>query len=120
MDLRFTPEEEAFRLEIRAWVRDNLPKDISDKVHRSIRLTKADLQRWAQILGAKGWLGWGWPKEHGGPGWNSIQKHLPADATQEDVEQLRAAFGGGQPVHQPRPPGPAGRYARDHLSAAGT
>jgi alkylation response protein AidB-like acyl-CoA dehydrogenase len=81
MDLRFTPEEEAFRQEIRAWVRDNLPKDISDKVHRSIRLTKADLQRWAKILGARGWLGWGWPKQHGGPGWNSIQKHLFEEET---------------------------------------
>ena len=32
MDLAFTPEEQAFREKIRAWVRDNLPKDISDKV----------------------------------------------------------------------------------------
>ena len=81
MDLRFTPEEEAFRQEIRAWVRDNLPKDISDKVHRSIRLTKADMQRWAKILGAKGWLGWGWPKQFGGPGWNAVQKHLFEEET---------------------------------------
>ena len=81
MDLRFTPEEEAFRQDVRAWVRDNLPKDISDKVHRSIRLTKADLQRWAKILGGKGWLGWGWPKQFGGPGWNAVQKHLFEEET---------------------------------------
>jgi alkylation response protein AidB-like acyl-CoA dehydrogenase len=81
MDLRFTPEEEAFRQDVRAWVRDHLPKDISDKVHRSIRLTKEDLQRWAKILGGKGWLGWGWPKQHGGPGWNAVQKHLFEEET---------------------------------------
>src|SRR5689334_22671435 len=76
MDLAFTPEELAFREQIRAWVRENLPKDISDKVRNSIRLTREDMQRWAKILGAKGWLGWGWPKQFGGPGWNAVQKHL--------------------------------------------
>jgi len=34
------------------------------------------MQRWAKILGQKGWLGWGWPKQFGGPGWNAVQKHL--------------------------------------------
>ncbi|HEX6703471.1 MAG TPA: acyl-CoA dehydrogenase family protein [Albitalea sp.] len=76
MDLNFTPEEQAFRAEIRAWVAENLPKDISHKVHNALRLTKDDSQRWTQILGKKGWHGWGWPKEFGGPGWNAIQRHL--------------------------------------------
>ena len=76
MDLNFTPEEQAFRMQIRQWVAENLPKDISHKVHNALRLSRDDLQRWAKILGAKGWLGWGWPKAFGGPGWNAIQKHL--------------------------------------------
>ena len=76
MDLEFTPEEQAFRAEIRAWVADNLPHDISHKVHHALHLTKDDLQRWARILGKKGWHGWAWPKEFGGPGWTAIQRHL--------------------------------------------
>jgi alkylation response protein AidB-like acyl-CoA dehydrogenase len=76
MDLRFTPEEQAFREEVRAWVAANLPADISHKVHNALRLTRDDLQRWARILGAKGWLGYGWPKEFGGPGWSAVQRHL--------------------------------------------
>ena len=76
MDLAFTPDEQAFRKEIRTWVHDNLPTDISHKVHNALRLSKDDMQRWARILGAKGWLGHGWPKEFGGPGWNAVQKHL--------------------------------------------
>jgi alkylation response protein AidB-like acyl-CoA dehydrogenase len=76
MDLNFTPEELAFREQIRAWVRANLPSDISHKVHNALRLSRDDLQRWARILGAKGWLGWGWPAEFGGPGWTAVQKHL--------------------------------------------
>ena len=63
MDLAFTPEELAFREEIRAWVKANLPADISQKVHSAMRLTRDDLQRWAKILGKKGWLGWGWPQQ---------------------------------------------------------
>ena len=81
MDLAFTSEEQAFREKIRAWVRDNLPKDISDKVRNSIHLTRDDQQRWAKILGKQGWHGWGWPKEFGGPGWNAIQKHLFEEET---------------------------------------
>ena len=76
MDLAFTPEEQHFREDIRTWVGANLPADIADKVHNALHLTREDMQRWAKILGKKGWLGHGWPKEFGGPGWNSVQKHL--------------------------------------------
>ncbi|MEG0151045.1 MAG: acyl-CoA dehydrogenase family protein [Comamonas sp.] len=76
MDLAFTPEEQSFREEIRTWVRAHLPEDIAHKVRNDLHLTRDDLQRWAKILGKKGWLGYGWPKEFGGPGWSAIQKHL--------------------------------------------
>jgi len=76
MDLNFTDDELAFRQEIRKWVANNLPAEISHKVHNALRLTREDMQRWARILGKKGWLGWGWPQQFGGPGWNAIQKHL--------------------------------------------
>ncbi|BDT73078.1 putative acyl-CoA dehydrogenase FadE17 [Comamonadaceae bacterium OS-4] len=76
MDLAFTPEEQAFREEVRTWVHAHLPADIAHKVHNALELTREDHQRWAKILGAKGWLGFGWPKEFGGPGWTAIQKHL--------------------------------------------
>ncbi|MFN5048523.1 acyl-CoA dehydrogenase family protein [Roseateles sp.] len=76
MDLKFTPQELAFRAEVRQWVAENLPQDISDKVHKALRLSKDDLQRWARILGKQGWHGWAWPKQFGGPGWNAVQRHL--------------------------------------------
>jgi alkylation response protein AidB-like acyl-CoA dehydrogenase len=76
MDLSFTPEEQGFREEVRAWVRANLPQDIAHKVHNALHLTREDHQRWARILGQKGWLVYAWPKEFGGPGWNAVQKHL--------------------------------------------
>ncbi|MEO5672928.1 MAG: acyl-CoA dehydrogenase family protein [Ramlibacter sp.] len=76
MDLAFTPEEQKFREDVRAWVRGNLPPEISHKVHNALRLSRDDMQRWARILGKKGWLGYGWAKQFGGPGWNAVQKHL--------------------------------------------
>ena len=76
MDLAFTPDEQQFRLDIRAWVRDNLPADTAHKVHNALRLSRDDLQGWAKILGKKGWLGHAWPRQFGGPGWNAVQKHL--------------------------------------------
>jgi alkylation response protein AidB-like acyl-CoA dehydrogenase len=76
MDLAFTPEEQQFREDIRSWVGANLPKELSYKVHNDLNLTRDDMQSWAKILGKKGWLGYGWSKEFGGPGWNAVQKHL--------------------------------------------
>jgi alkylation response protein AidB-like acyl-CoA dehydrogenase len=76
MDLAFTPEEQKFREDVRAWVKDNLPAEISHKVHNALRLSRDDLQGWGKILGKKGWLGHGWPKQFGGPGWTAVQKHL--------------------------------------------
>ncbi len=76
MDLAFTPAEQQFRQSVRTWVRENLPPEISHKVHNALRLTREDMQRWARILGKKGWLGYAWPTQFGGPGWNAVQKHL--------------------------------------------
>jgi alkylation response protein AidB-like acyl-CoA dehydrogenase len=76
MNLAFTPEEQAFREEVRTWVHAHLPETISHKVHNALRLTREDMQSWAKTLGRKGWLGYGWPEKFGGPGWNAVQKHL--------------------------------------------
>ena len=76
MDLNYTAEELAFRAQIHDWVAENLPPDISHKVHHALRLGRDDMQRWAKILGAKGWLGYHWPSQFGGPGWSAVQRHL--------------------------------------------
>ena len=72
MDLALTPEEQAFRDGARSWVRAHLPPEMSHKVHNGLRLTRDDLQGWARILGKKGWLVAGWPKEFAGPGWTAV------------------------------------------------
>jgi alkylation response protein AidB-like acyl-CoA dehydrogenase len=73
MDLSYSPEEEAFRTEVRAFLRDNLPARLSEKVRAGKRLTKADTDA---ILNARGWLANHWPVEHGGPGWTVAQRAI--------------------------------------------
>jgi len=76
MDLRFTPEETAFREEVRTFIRENLPTDIRDRMRLGHGPRKEDTVRWQRILNAKGWAGLSWPKEWGGPGWTAIQKMI--------------------------------------------
>jgi alkylation response protein AidB-like acyl-CoA dehydrogenase len=76
MDLRFTPEEIAFRQEVRAFIRDNLPTDIHAKMKLGHGPSKEDTVRWQRILNAKGWAGMSWPTQWGGPGWTAIQKMI--------------------------------------------
>jgi alkylation response protein AidB-like acyl-CoA dehydrogenase len=76
MDLNFTPAEEAFRDEVRAFLAAKLPERLSDKVATGKHLTKADMQEWHAILNARGWLANHWPRQYGGPGWNAVEKFI--------------------------------------------
>lgn len=76
MDLRDTPEDAAFREEVRAFLKEKLPTRISGKVRKGQRLTKADLEEWHAILNARGWLANHWPTEWGGTGWTVMQRFI--------------------------------------------
>jgi alkylation response protein AidB-like acyl-CoA dehydrogenase len=76
MDLNFTPEESAFRDEVRAFVRAGVPADIAAKVLGHRHLGRDDQMRWQDILAKKGWLCGHWPKEFGGCGWTPVQVHI--------------------------------------------
>ncbi|WP_374608425.1 acyl-CoA dehydrogenase family protein [Diaphorobacter nitroreducens] len=76
MDLQFTPEEQAFREEVQSFLKDKLPKHISDKVKAGQRLSKVDQEEWHAILNERGWLANHWPQEYGGPGWGAVQKFI--------------------------------------------
>ena len=76
MRLAYSPADEAFRQEVRAFVRERLPADIRRKVELGLRLEHADYVIWFRILEARGWLTPGWPVEHGGPGWGPLQRHI--------------------------------------------
>ena len=76
MDLRFTPDETAFRQEVRDFIRDNLPAEIRDRMQLGHPPRKQDTVTWQRILNKKGWAALSWPKEWGGPGWTAIQRMI--------------------------------------------
>jgi alkylation response protein AidB-like acyl-CoA dehydrogenase len=76
VNFEYSPDEQAFRAEVRQFLKEKLPKDISEKILNSKHLPREDLVRWHKILAAKGWSVVGWPKQFGGTGWSSIQQHI--------------------------------------------
>ncbi len=93
MDLRFTPDEIAFRDEVRAFMRSALPAAIRDKMIEGRRLAKDDLVTWQRILNAKGWAVPHWPKEWGGTGWSPVQLYLYRDEMQQAPAPEPLQFG---------------------------
>ena len=85
MNIHFTPEEQAFRDEVRAFLKQQLPADIANNVRLGRALSKRDHQRWQAILNKQGWYAINWPEEYGGTGWTVVQKHI--------FEEECAAFG---------------------------
>ena len=76
MDLNYSPEELAFRDEVRSWLRANLPATLRGKVENYEHLSKEDLLGWHRILAKKGWVAPAWPTEWGGTGWNVVQRYI--------------------------------------------
>lgn len=74
MDLNYTPEQQAFRADVRQFLDDNLPDDIRERVQKRLRHDKDMTQRWQQILHDKGWGASTWPEEFGGTGWSPIEQ----------------------------------------------
>ncbi|WP_170365017.1 acyl-CoA dehydrogenase family protein [Ruegeria arenilitoris] len=76
MDLNYTDEEKAFRDEVRGFLAEKLPKEISDKIRAGRNIGKEGYEWWHATLNERGWLNFNWPKEFGGAEWNAVQRHI--------------------------------------------
>jgi len=76
MDLNFSPDDLAFRGEVRAFLHDQLPSSLRAKVRQGVHLTRDDHLLWQRTLHARGWSTPGWPKAFNGPGWNAAQQYI--------------------------------------------
>lgn len=76
MDLHFSPEDLAFRDEVRQFLKENLPARLWDRSDRGLHPIKEDIVAWQKILYQKGWIAPNWPAELGGTGWSLTQKYL--------------------------------------------
>jgi alkylation response protein AidB-like acyl-CoA dehydrogenase len=68
MDLRDTPEEAAFRTELREWLEANLPEGLRGHRGGSARFDDPAMREWSRALYDAGYIGLTWPEEYGGAG----------------------------------------------------
>ena len=66
MEIRFTPAEDRFRVEARAWLETNVPR--VPKPEGDLRARAAYDLAWQQRMYQDGWAGISWPREYGGRG----------------------------------------------------
>ena len=93
MDLAFSKEEIAFREEVRAFFRDNVPPETRRKMVEGRHLSKDEMVAWWRILNKKGWGCSHWPKEYGGTGWTSVQHYIFNEELQMHPAPAPLAFG---------------------------
>ena len=83
MDLSFTPEERAFREEMRAFFRTEIPAEIRDAVQQGEHVSR-EFQITAQrIMNAHGLAVPNWPAEWGGRDWTPVQLYIWQDEMQQ-------------------------------------
>jgi alkylation response protein AidB-like acyl-CoA dehydrogenase len=68
VDLRDTPEEVAFREELRAWLEENLPAELLGYRGGEARFEGPAMRAWSRALYDAGYAGLTWPPEYGGGG----------------------------------------------------
>src|SRR5687768_15837684 len=76
MDMSFTPEQEAFRNEVREWIQSAMPPHIRAKAEVDGNFDAKETKEWQQILHNKGWVAPHWPKEYGGTGWDTARRFI--------------------------------------------
>ena len=68
MELRDTPEEAAFRAELREWLEENVPDSVRGNRGGEARFDRPEMREWSRALYDAGYAGLTWPEEYGGAG----------------------------------------------------
>jgi alkylation response protein AidB-like acyl-CoA dehydrogenase len=72
VDLSLTPQEEAFRDEVRSWLQENHPGREPDTFDEIVQFRRD----WQRKMHEAGWAGISWPKEYGGRGATPIEQAI--------------------------------------------
>src|ERR1700736_1828141 len=75
MELALSPEDAAFRDEVRAFIAENYPREMRVP-NPETDLTKEQMLLWHRILHQKGWIAPLWPRGYGGPGWSISRRFI--------------------------------------------
>lgn len=79
MDLRPTPEEVAFRQDVRAFIQAELSSETHRKMVEGRLPSVSEVVAWQRALNARGWATPAWPQEWGGPGWSPVERAIFLD-----------------------------------------
>ena len=88
MDFDYTPQEEAFRQGLRAWLEANPPEGYNPETFEQLDQDKRfEIQlKWQKRLFAAGWVGIHWPKQYGGRGATVVEQVI----YQQEMGRVRA------------------------------
>lgn len=78
MHLEAKADDQAFREEVQDFLTGHLTPELRQAGQRTMGICSPHeaSQAWQKILYAKGWAAPSWPIEHGGTGWNAMQRHI--------------------------------------------
>lgn len=78
MNIEFSDQDEAFRSEVRAFLKTHLSDELRRDAERTTTVfaDKEVAMAWQEVLVEKGWAVPPWPQEHGGTGWSVTQKYI--------------------------------------------
>ena len=100
MDFRDSPQEAAFRQEVRAFVREHLPASIAAREPEwglfaggrgGRTVPPEDMRAWRKRLAGRGWIAPAWPREYGGGGLTIVEQAI----FNEEMAEARAPAAGG-------------------------
>ncbi|MCC6748261.1 MAG: acyl-CoA dehydrogenase family protein [Deltaproteobacteria bacterium] len=93
MDLSFTPEQIAFREEVRSWIATALPPHLAALAAVDAQYGMKESMEWHKILYQKGWVAPHWPKEHGGPGLDATRRFILTEELELAGTPILSPFG---------------------------
>ncbi len=77
MDTSFSPEELAFRDEVRAFFSEAYDEELRGRLaSRDLQVYRQAIVEWQKRLYEKGWIAPGWPVEYGGTGWDVTRSFI--------------------------------------------
>jgi alkylation response protein AidB-like acyl-CoA dehydrogenase len=91
--MSFSPEHEAFRQEVRAWIDEAMPPALKAKASIDGYFEHHEIMEWHRVLFRKGWVAPHWPEEHGGPGFDATRRFILSEELELAGAPMLSPFG---------------------------
>lgn len=93
IDTYLSAADLAFRQEVRAFIRKELPPELARMQRGHSHLPREVVAAWHHILHRRGWGAPSWPVEYGGTGWTPVQRYIFEDECALADAPLLSMFG---------------------------